>query len=364
MAKIVIDARELRTSTGRYVERLLYYLQNVDKKNEYLVLLKPADFDSWEPASPNFKKILCPYKEFTFGEQLGFAWQLYSLKANLVHFGMTHQPIMYLKKTVTTVHDLTTVRFRNPAKNWAVFKFKQWVYRGVVWIVAHKSERIITPSEFVKQDLAHYAKIRLSKIAVTNEAADRIEEKPEPIKELEGKDFLLYVGRALPHKNLKVAVDAFQEVKWNHPGLRLVFAGKVDANYRKLEAYAKSKKVADVVFTDFVTDPQLRWLYEKSRAYVFPSLSEGFGLPGLEAMLYDLPVLSSRATCLPEIYKDAAIYFDPKSSKDLALKMQQLLDDPELAKKMAAAGRKLVKQYSWQKMAEETHEIYLKILNK
>lgn len=56
MAKIVIDARELRTSTGRYVERLLYYLQNVDKKNEYLVLLKPADFDSWEPASPNFKK--------------------------------------------------------------------------------------------------------------------------------------------------------------------------------------------------------------------------------------------------------------------------------------------------------------------
>lgn len=362
--RIVIDARELRTTTGRYVERLLHYLQTVDKQNDYTVLLKPKDFDGWEASSPNFTKVVCPYREFSFGEQFGLAWQIYRLKPDLVHFTMPQQPIFYFGRVVANIHDLTTTRFRNPAKNWAVFKIKQWIYRVVIWLVAHKSKRIIAISEYARQDIAAYARIKPGKITVTYPAADKIEEQAAPVKELEGKDFLLYVGRALPHKNLKVAIDAFQEVKWSHPGLSLVFAGKVDANYRKLESYAKNKKVADVVFTDFVSDSQLRWLYEHAKAYVFPSLSEGFGLPGLEAMLYGLPVISSRATCLPEIYKDAAIFFDPKSSKDLALKMQQLLDEPELAKKMAAAGRKLVKQYSWQKMAEETQTIYLEILNK
>jgi hypothetical protein len=101
--KIVIDARELRTSTGRYVERLLAYLQEVDTdlSHRYVVLLKPKDMDGWTAKSKRFSKVACRYKEFTFAEQLGFAWQLYKLQADLVHFPMVQQPILYQRKVVT-----------------------------------------------------------------------------------------------------------------------------------------------------------------------------------------------------------------------------------------------------------------------
>ena len=124
MPRIVIDARPLPDgNTGRYMERLLHYLQQADFHNDYVVLLKPKDFDSWQPAKNNFEKVACPYKEYTFTEQLGLLKQLWRLQPDLVHFGMTHQPVLYFGKTVTTIHDLTTARYVNPSKNWLVFKF-------------------------------------------------------------------------------------------------------------------------------------------------------------------------------------------------------------------------------------------------
>ena len=93
--KIVIDARTLRTSTGRYIERLIHYLQKIDNKNDYVILLKPKDFDSWQPSNPRFKKVICPYKEYTFAEQIGFKKQLESLHPDLVHFAMVQQPVWY-----------------------------------------------------------------------------------------------------------------------------------------------------------------------------------------------------------------------------------------------------------------------------
>ena len=201
MAKIVIDARELRTSTGRYIERLLYYLQQIDKTNDYTVLLKPKDIDSWTPTNKKFKKEACPFKEFTFAEQTALLAQIKRIDPELVHFGMVQQPVLYKGKTVTTMHDLTTTRFRNPSKNWLIFTIKQMVYRWVNKRVAKKSDAIITPSEFVKDDVAKYAKINSRKITVTYEAADEINETPEPVNELIDQSYIFYVGRNTPHKN-------------------------------------------------------------------------------------------------------------------------------------------------------------------
>src|SRR4051794_36055367 len=111
MPQIVIDARELRTSSGRYVERLLHYLQEIDKANEYKVLLKPGDIASWRPINPNFVAVGCPHKEFTLSEQLGLRKQIEGLKPDLVHFTFPQQPIFYKGKAITTIHDLTTLRF-------------------------------------------------------------------------------------------------------------------------------------------------------------------------------------------------------------------------------------------------------------
>lgn len=362
--RIVIDARELKTSTGRYMERLLHYLQQLDQRNNYIVLLKPQDFKGWEPTNPRFKKMISPFKEFSFGEQLGFARQLYGLKADLVHFGMTHQPILYFKRSVTTIHDLTTIRFRNPAKNPVIFKLKQWVYRLVILWVAHKSKRILTASEYVKRDIAGFAYINPRKIAVTYEAADKIKADPEPLKDLVGKKLLLYVGRPTPHKNLKRLIKAFAILKPDYPNLFLVLAGRTDANYARLQLFAEKKGLhGSVIFTGFVPDDTLKWLYQNAEVYVFPSLSEGFGLPGLEAMQYRLPVVSSSATCLPEIYQDAALYFDPRDPKDIAAKIRQVLDEPKLADKLADKGSRLLEKYSWERMAQQTLDIYKKAVS-
>ncbi len=165
--KVVIDARELRTSTGRYVERLLYYLQQLDSKHTFVVLLKPKDMESWQPSNKRFVKVACPYKEFTFAEQIGLLKQVYSLKPDLVHFTVVQQPVLYLGKVVTTMHDLTGARFRNPSKNWLVFSIKQLVYKWVNKIAARKSSIIIAISDFVKDDVAKFARINSRKITVT-----------------------------------------------------------------------------------------------------------------------------------------------------------------------------------------------------
>ena len=115
MSKIVIDARELRTSTGRYVERLINYLQDIDQTNDYVILLKPKDINTWRTKNEHFIAVECSHDEFSFAEQIAFKHQLEKLKPDLVHFGMVQQPVMYSGKVVTTIHDLTTVRFDNPA---------------------------------------------------------------------------------------------------------------------------------------------------------------------------------------------------------------------------------------------------------
>jgi len=364
MASIVIDARELRTSSGRYVERLLHYLQKLDKKNQYSVLLKPQDMAGWQPARPNFQKVACPHKEFSFAEQLGLKRQINSLRPDLVHFTFPQQPIRYQGKVVTTIHDLTTLRFNNPDKNRLAYKFKQRVYGRVINRAAHKSAALIVPSKFVKDDVARFAGISSDKISVTYEAADSIRDKPQPLGSLEGKQFIMYVGRPTPHKNLERLVEAFVRLKAQHPELKLVLAGKKDANYSRVETSAREHTIRGVVFAGYVSEGRLRWLYQNCAAYVFPSLSEGFGLPGLEAMRHGAPVVSSKATCLPEIYGKAARYFDPHSEKAMAKAVNEVLVNKALRSKLAKAGKARSQQYSWQRMAQQTLSIYDEVLAK
>src|SRR5690606_18434598 len=119
--------------------------------------------------------------------------------------------------------------------------------------------------------------------------------------------------------------QAFALLKEKHPELHLVLAGKKDTLYKRHERYVNKHGIQDVVFTDFVSDGQLRWLYENCTAYAFPSLSEGFGLPGLEAMNQGAPVVASNATSLPEVLGDAAEYFDPLDVDDIAKKISKVI---------------------------------------
>jgi glycosyltransferase involved in cell wall biosynthesis len=362
MTKIVIDARELRTGSGRYVERMLHYLQHIDNTHDYAVLLTPKDFPGWQPVNVRFTKIKCPYKEFTFSEQLQMYRQITNMHADLVHFPFVQQPILYRGNTVTTIQDLTTARFRNPTKNWLIFTVKQQVYRFVNWYVARKTRWLITPSEFVKKDIARFAGISESKITVTYEAATALPRPAKPLPYLERKKFIMYVGRPLPHKNLWRLIEAFRQLQPRFPGLHLVLTGKIDDAYQLIKARVEREGIERVVFTDFIPDESLRWLYEHCQAYVFPSLSEGFGLPALEAMAHGAPLVSTNASCSPEVYGNGAHYFDPLNIDDIAQKIAEVLDNSKLQNDLIKRGRAQAAKYSWERMAKQTLAVYRQAL--
>ncbi len=365
---ILIDARELRTSSGRYVERLLHYLQQVDSAHNYTILLKPNDMAGWQATNKNFKKVACPYKEFTFSEQIKLRKQIENINPDLVHFPFVQQPVLYRGQTVTTIQDLTTIRFRNPTKQWLIFTLKREVYKWVNKRVARKSKALITPTAFVKKDIARYAHVSPGKITVTYEAADTIPDSPAPPKNIQNHNlqkskYIMYLGRPLPHKNLWRLVEAHALLRRQYPDLLLVLAGKKDAMYYLIEERARKQGLLDgLIFTDFVSEAELKWLYLHCEVYVFPSLSEGFGLPALEAMQHGAPVASSNATCLPEVYGSAAHYFDPLKIEDIAQKINDILTDASLRKRLIAAGKQQAAKYSWERMAKQTLAVYNKAL--
>ncbi|MEJ0072812.1 MAG: glycosyltransferase family 1 protein [Candidatus Saccharibacteria bacterium] len=360
--KIVIDARESGTTTGRYIDKLIEHMHRIGTDHSVIILTKAERTDFFAGIAPDFVVIQTPFKEFTFNEQIGFRRQLNGLEADLVHFGMVQQPVLYRGRVVTTMHDLTTARFRNPDKDPLVYLVKQQIYKWVNKKAARKSDAIIAISQYTKDDVVAFTHTNPDRVHVIYEAADLITQKPVPVEGLESKQFIMYVGRPTPHKNLGRLIEAFTVLQKARPDLHLVLAGKKDANYERHARYVYEHDVPNVVFTDFISDAQLRWLYEHCKAYVFPSLSEGFGLPGLEAMMHGAPVVSSNATCLPEVYGEAASYFDPLDISDMAAKIGEVLEDPVLREDLIDKGKKQAAKYSWDRMAEQTLAIYDTVL--
>lgn len=359
--KIVIDARIINSSTGRYVERLLDYLQEIDVKNEYIVLVPSKDLNFWTPKASNFTLKTCEYKNYSFGEQLGFLRYLNKLEADLVHFCMPQQPIFYNKPHVTTVHDMTLLKTYNSDKNWLIFHTKQMVGKFVFKRVGKTSVHVLAPSEFTKQEYAKFAGIPLNKVTVTYEAAGIKDTHAKQYK-LPYKQFLLYVGQQSDYKNIKRLSQAHQLLLKKYPELGLVLVGSRNASAKQNEAWAKENDYKNILFTGFVSNEELAWLFKNCSAYVFPSLMEGFGLPGLEAMAYGAPVASSNATCLPEVYGEAAEYFNPLDIEDMANAIENILSSEELKTGLVKKGYLRVKKYSWKKMAQQTHEVYMSAL--
>ena len=356
---IAIDARIINSSTGRYIERLLHYLEEIDTTNHYTILVRSNDLTYWTPKNDNFQVRAADFKNFSLAEQTGFKKFLDELAPDLVHFCMPQQPVLYTGKSVTTMHDLTLLRVYNSDKNWFVFRFKQLVGQVVFRRVIRKSSLVLAPSEYSKNDLISFAKIDPSKVRVTLLATEVPDSSVYQAYELPFKKFILYVGQQSDYKNIRRLGEAHQKVLKDHPGLGLVLVGKKAADTKANETYFTRHGYQNIHFTGFIPDEQRDWLMQHCAAYVFPSLMEGFGLPGLEAMAVGAPVISSNATCLPEIYGDAAEYFNPYSIDDMAATIGRVIGDEKIRHRLIQAGSKQVKKYSWRRMAEQTHQAYL-----
>ena len=365
MKKIVIDARGYSTSTGRYVRNLIKYLEVLEAKQTsrtYQVLLQKKEFADYTPQSENFSKLEADFAFNTFSEQLGYLKFIKTLDADLVHFTMPQQPVFYRGNCVTTMHDLTLVRVYPGNKNWLVFKLKQLAGVYAYKKIASSNTYIIAPSQYTKDDYVQWANINPEKVTVTHESADATNQKAIPYKKLVGKKYIMYVGQQSNYKNIWRLMQAHQRLLNAFPELQLVLVGKPNNNGLKEKKRAEQLGYKNIVYTGFVNDGKLAWLYTNCAAYVFPSLMEGFGLPALEAMHYNTPVVSSNATCMPEVLGEAAVYFDPKDVEEMASQIKKVLSGPALQKKLIANGKKQLKKYSWKRMAEQTLELYKKSL--
>ena len=360
---IAIDARRLRATTGRYTRELLNNLQKIDSNNIYHVIIHEKDEGKWQPNAKNFKLHIVPWDHYTLGEQFGFLKFLNSLNPDLIHFTMPQQPFFYNKPKVTTVHDLTLVKFKSGVHNPVIYTLKQSIFKLLLKKVIRTSLDVYTLAEYTKAEIAAYGNVSSSKIVVAHPASDAMAKKDRVYPEANGKEFILYVGNTFPYKNISRLIQAHQQLLEKRSGLHLVVVGKVDDNVRVLQKEVEENSYRQVIFTDFVDEEQLAWLYKNAKAYVFPSLSEGFGMPSLEAMQYDLPVVSSDATVLPEINGDAAHYFDPEDVDEMAKSIDEVLSDDKLRQTLIENGRKQRNLYSWNKMAKKIHTSYMNALS-
>ena len=371
--KIGIDARFLGPMSkglGRYAERLVENLEKIDRKNEYVVFLRKENWDYYTPKFSNFKKVLADYRWYSLKEQIMMPIAIWKEKIDLMHFPHFNIPIFSPTKFVTTIHDLILLRFPTPRATTLgpiLYKIKYLAYKFVIWLGVLRAKKVITVSNYSKKEIVEYFKIEEEKIDVTYEACDGVEQGQLKIPEQESlkklgitKPFILYVGNAYPHKNLEILLEVVREIDLD---CQLVFVGKEDYFYKRLKNMVGKEEQGKVVFTDFVTEAVLADLYRGAHLYIFPSFIEGFGLPGLEAMNYRLPVVASNSSCLEEIYGDAAIYFNPREKNDIIEKIKQVYFDKALRGKLKEKGLLQVKKYNWEFLAKETLHIYINICN-
>lgn len=367
--RIGIDARfygAIGKGLGRYTQKLIENLEKIDNINQYFIYLRKENFDEYQPKNKNFIKVLADFRWYTFSEQIHMPRLLNKYNLDLVHFPHFNVPLFYRKKFVITIHDLILVHFPTIRGTTlpALFYFLKFLaYKIVIRSAIKRAGKIIAVSNFTKDDIIKTYQVPAGNIVVTYEACDEPVSSPADVEKILGKydiikPYILYVGNAYPHKNLERLILAFAEVGEKLKDLSLVLVGKEDYFYRRIKNLANSKKIERIIFTDFVPDDELDAIYRNAASYVFPSLYEGFGLPPLEAMARGIPVLSSDHACMRETLEDSACYFNAKEPKEMLAALEKLINDEELRREFIRKGYAQAKKYSWEKMAQQSLEIY------
>jgi len=377
--KIVIDARMYgleHTGIGRYVINLIDQIDELSSqkkdKNTYLILIREKYFNSLKFKSRNIKKILADYEHYSLKEQILLPIQLSRLKADLVHFPHFNVPLFWFGKYVVTIHDLIKHHSRGiktTTRKPLIYWWKYLLYLFIIYAAIKKAKTIITPSKWWKERLINLYHLPAEKVVVTYEGVDdkfnfeRVDEREILEKYKIKKPFIIYTGNLYPHKNIDRLLKAVLKInKEKKIRLTLVLVCARDFFLKRFEGEVKRLKAQGLVkLVGFVDDKDLVALYKKAEAFVFPSLLEGFGLTGLEAMSVGLPVISSSASCLPEVYGQAAVYFDPLNINEMVGKIVEVISDDKIKKSLADSGLKKAKEYSWQKMAKETIVVYQSI---
>jgi len=370
--KIGIDARMYgyaQTGIGNYIRHLLYCISETDKKNEYVIFLMPEEYDNFDLPNERIKKVKVSAKWYGWKEQLLFPFQLYKENLDLMHFTHFNSPILYFKRSIVTIHDITPYFFPGHKMRSIIRKIG---FKTVFFSSVAKAVKVIAVSENTKNDIVNHFKIKKDKINVIYEGTDsqfRIINDNQGATEIKKKysitkSFIFYTGVWRNHKNLVGLIKAFGILRNKYKlDYQLVLGGKEDPYYPEVrETWGKLKLEQEIVRTGFIDQKDLPLFYNMAEAFIIPSFYEGFGLIGLESFACGTPVISSNTTSLPEILGAAAIYFNPNNSEEMAEKIKLVLTDKKLYNELIEKGFRQVEKYSWEKMGKKTMGIYGEIL--
>jgi glycosyltransferase involved in cell wall biosynthesis len=374
---------------GRFTRELLEAILEIDTTNEYLFFID-GNTEDRDAIPPRVKKIVAktdisPLKAASADSRrsLKDLWamsrEVLRHKTDVFFFPASYSyfPVFNRTKIIVTLHDVIAEHhpeliFPN-AKSKFFWKLKQNA-------AIRQANLIATVSEYSKQQIVEYFKLPASRLRVISEAARPIfKVMPSNGATCEvlaryglktDEKFLLYVGGISPHKNLSAMINAFADIAKNQPELKLVLVGDYTDDPFFSAYPALKKQVAElglankVVFTGFIADEDLVYLYNAAALLVFPSLEEGFGLPAIEAMACGTPVAASNRGSLPEVLGTVGLFFDPHDSKNMADVIRQILADDNLRGKMKQNGLIRAQQFLWKKAAQDALKIFEEVAGK
>ena len=369
--RIAIDARKLHDfGIGTYIRNVLLGLARLDQSSEYIVLCRPADVDAINELASNFRAVAESARPYSFGEQV---WIPLSLVRERVH--LLHEPHYVLPpatrcRSVVTIHDCIHLMF----PQYLPGRLAHTYARMSMWSAVRKSDRILTVSEASKRDILRFFDIPDDKVAVIYNAIDERflapadHERMDLIRQRYQLDhpFLLYVGNIKPHKNLERLIEAFGLARASGlDDLRLVIIGDEISKYPSLRQSVHRHRLDKYVrFLGFQPYDTLAAFYRLARAFVFPSLYEGFGLPPLEAMACGTPVVTSNVSSLPEIAGAAAVLVDPYEPASIAQGILRAVTDEGLRAQSIERGFARARDFSWGQSVTAIHRIYMDVLER
>ncbi len=368
--KIAMDIRRAGDyGIGTYIRNIVRQLARLDSKNSYLLIGRREHFERFDALPGNFQLLEYAADPGSFQTHLHLPFVLRRHRIDLLHMPWFYAPALVPMRMVITVHDLTDLIHPPRPGPQVAQAARPWFAQRAL----RKASRIITVSQSTAREIARVFAISDSKISVLYNAVDEhfvSEPLPEDASRIQERlavnyPYVLYAGRVGPQKNLARLIEAFAVAKAElrslpeFAALKLVMIGDDLGQHADLRrAVIRSRLREDVRFLGFVPLPVLRVFYAHAKAFLFPSLYEGFGLPPLEAMAHGAPVVASNVSSLPEILGDAALLVNPENVFDIARGIQQVLTDASLRRVLIERGYQQVRRYSWQRTARQLLEIY------
>ena len=366
--RIAIDARKLRDfGIGTYIRNILMELSRLDRETEYVVLCRPDDMSSGDVLGQNFRMVPETAPSYSLGEQFRIPLSLARERVQLVHEPHYVLPPLIQCRSVVTIHDCIHLMFPQYLPSRLAYVYA----KGSMWTASKKANRILTVSEASKRDILRFFDVPPEKVVVAPNAIDERflapadPERTDLVQQRYQLDhpFVLYVGNIKPHKNLERLIDAFGRARPRCPDdLKLIIVGDEISKYPALrQSVHKHKLDKHVRFLGFQPMETLATFYRLARAFVFPSLYEGFGLPPLEAMACGTPVVTSNVSSLPEVAGGAALLVDPYDADAIAAGIVQAVTDETLRADLIKRGEERARSFSWTQSVKKIHQIYMDV---